>query len=217
MVKRRSAGEPVAYITGRRAFWNIDLHVGPGVLVPRPDSEVLIASAIEHFEGSDGPAADSRPRHRAGHAAARRARRLAERDGAWHRRVAPGLVLCVGQCAAARLRGPAQVQARAIGPKGSTSSSTLSCATRPMSPKARSSARALREYEPDEALFAGKRASMPIASWRRSCRGCSTAAASRRWRSGTIRRTAVTALLARDGLQAQGRQDLAERPRAVCY
>ena len=55
MVERRQSGEPVAYITGRRAFWNIDLHVGPGVLVPRPDSEVLIASAIEHFEGSNGP------------------------------------------------------------------------------------------------------------------------------------------------------------------
>jgi release factor glutamine methyltransferase len=52
MVKRRLKGEPVAYITGRRAFWNIELHVGPGVLVPRPDSEVLIASAIEHFSGS---------------------------------------------------------------------------------------------------------------------------------------------------------------------
>lgn len=55
MVERRKAGEPVAYITGRRAFWNIELHVGPGVLVPRPDSEVLVASAIEHFEGSLGP------------------------------------------------------------------------------------------------------------------------------------------------------------------
>jgi release factor glutamine methyltransferase len=55
MVKRRTKGEPVAYITGRRAFWNIELHVGPGVLIPRPDSEVLISSAIEHFDGSDGP------------------------------------------------------------------------------------------------------------------------------------------------------------------
>jgi release factor glutamine methyltransferase len=55
MVRRRSEGEPVAYITGRRAFWNIELHVGPGVLVPRPDSEVLIASAIEHFAGGTGP------------------------------------------------------------------------------------------------------------------------------------------------------------------
>ena len=55
MVERRAAGEPVAYITGRRAFWNIELHVGPGVLIPRPDSEVLIAAAIEHFEGGEGP------------------------------------------------------------------------------------------------------------------------------------------------------------------
>ena len=55
LVERRKAGEPVAYITGRRAFWNIELHVGPGVLIPRPDSEVLIASALEHFEGTDGP------------------------------------------------------------------------------------------------------------------------------------------------------------------
>jgi release factor glutamine methyltransferase len=55
MLKRRLKGEPVAYITGRRAFWDIELHVGPGVLIPRPDSEVLIASAIEHFEGGPGP------------------------------------------------------------------------------------------------------------------------------------------------------------------
>jgi release factor glutamine methyltransferase len=55
MVERRQKGEPVAYITGRRAFWDIELHVGPGVLVPRPDSEVLIASAIEHFTGTPGP------------------------------------------------------------------------------------------------------------------------------------------------------------------
>jgi len=55
MVDRRQAGEPVAYITGRRAFWNIELHVGPGVLIPRADSEVLIASAIEHFDGTGGP------------------------------------------------------------------------------------------------------------------------------------------------------------------
>lgn len=55
MIERRRNGEPIAYITGRRAFWDIELHVGPGVLIPRPDSEVLIASAIEHFNGSGGP------------------------------------------------------------------------------------------------------------------------------------------------------------------
>lgn len=55
MVERRKNGEPVAYITGRRAFWNIDLHVGPGVLIPRPDSELLIASALDHFAETSGP------------------------------------------------------------------------------------------------------------------------------------------------------------------
>jgi release factor glutamine methyltransferase len=54
-VERRQAGEPVAYITGKRAFWNIELEVGPGALVPRPDSETLIAAAVEHFAGTPGP------------------------------------------------------------------------------------------------------------------------------------------------------------------
>jgi release factor glutamine methyltransferase len=53
MLERRKAGEPVAYITGRRAFWNIELHVGPGVLIPRPDSETLISAALEHFDGRE--------------------------------------------------------------------------------------------------------------------------------------------------------------------
>jgi len=55
LVARRAAGEPVAYITGRRAFWTIELEVGPGVLVPRPDSETLIEAAVGHF-GTRGPA-----------------------------------------------------------------------------------------------------------------------------------------------------------------
>lgn len=49
LLSRRLAHEPVAYITGTRAFWTIDLHVGPGVLIPRPDSETLIEAAITHF------------------------------------------------------------------------------------------------------------------------------------------------------------------------
>lgn len=52
---RRLAHEPVAYILGRRDFWTIELEVGPGVLVPRPDSETLIEAAVAHF-GSQGPA-----------------------------------------------------------------------------------------------------------------------------------------------------------------
>ncbi|MDQ8756698.1 peptide chain release factor N(5)-glutamine methyltransferase [Sphingosinicella sp. LHD-64] len=55
LLERRLAHEPVAYILGRRAFWTIELEVGPGVLVPRPDSETLIAAAIDHF-GTGRPA-----------------------------------------------------------------------------------------------------------------------------------------------------------------
>ena len=55
MVERRCAGEPIAYITGHRAFWTIDLEVGPGALIPRPDSETLLAAAVEHFAGTPGP------------------------------------------------------------------------------------------------------------------------------------------------------------------
>ena len=55
LLARRRAAEPVAYITGRRAFWTIELEVGPGALVPRPDSEALIEAAVAHF-GEAGPA-----------------------------------------------------------------------------------------------------------------------------------------------------------------
>lgn len=55
LVDRRADGEPVAYILGARDFWTISLRVGPGALIPRPDSETLIAAAVDHF-GADGPA-----------------------------------------------------------------------------------------------------------------------------------------------------------------
>jgi len=51
LVARRLTHEPVAYITGSRAFWTIDVLVGPGVLVPRADSETLIEAAVDHFGG----------------------------------------------------------------------------------------------------------------------------------------------------------------------
>jgi release factor glutamine methyltransferase len=51
LAERRARHEPVAYITGTRAFWSIDLQVGPGVLIPRADSETLIEAAVDHFAG----------------------------------------------------------------------------------------------------------------------------------------------------------------------
>lgn len=48
-IDRRAAGEPVAYVTGHREFWSLDLLVTPDVLIPRPDSETLIEAAVVHF------------------------------------------------------------------------------------------------------------------------------------------------------------------------
>lgn len=55
LVARRQAGEPVAYITGSREFWSLDLRVTPDVLVPRPDSETLIAAALETLPPGGAP------------------------------------------------------------------------------------------------------------------------------------------------------------------
>ena len=52
LVARRGRGEPVAYILGRKGFHAIDLHVGPGVLVPRPETEWLVDDVLRHFEGA---------------------------------------------------------------------------------------------------------------------------------------------------------------------
>lgn len=49
LVARRAAGEPIAYITGRRAFWTLDLEVGPGVLIPRAETELLVELALERI------------------------------------------------------------------------------------------------------------------------------------------------------------------------
>ena len=51
LLDRRLAHEPIAYITGTRDFWTINLAVGPGALIPRPDSETLIEAAVAYFVG----------------------------------------------------------------------------------------------------------------------------------------------------------------------
>ncbi len=51
LVERRLNHEPIAYITGTRGFWSIDLAIGPGALVPRADSETLLIAAQAHFAG----------------------------------------------------------------------------------------------------------------------------------------------------------------------
>ena len=54
-VGRRAAGEPVAWITGVKEFYGIPMAVGPGVLCPRPDSEILVEAALEAMDGFASP------------------------------------------------------------------------------------------------------------------------------------------------------------------
>jgi release factor glutamine methyltransferase len=49
MLADYSAGMPVAYITGQREFWNLVLDVSPDVLIPRPETELLVELALERL------------------------------------------------------------------------------------------------------------------------------------------------------------------------
>src|SRR5688500_6765134 len=46
LVRRRQGGEPVAYITGRKEFWSLDLAIDKRVLVPRPETELAVEEAL---------------------------------------------------------------------------------------------------------------------------------------------------------------------------
>lgn len=214
MVSRRSEGEPVAYITGRRAFWNIELHVGPGVLVPRPDSEVLIASAIEHFEGSAGP------------------KRILDLG------TGPGTLLLaaldiwpdasgLGIDVSRQALSYASANARRLGFEGRVKlvqgnwaaglleSFDLVLCNPPYIAEGAELGPGVREFEPDEALFAGSegldayRELAPQLPRLLNRRGLAAI------EIGPGQATAVTALLERDGLKARVAEDLGGRPRAV--
>jgi release factor glutamine methyltransferase len=55
-VHQRAAGLPVATITGKKEFWGLPYSVGPGVLIPRPDSETLIETVLSTFPPTKGTA-----------------------------------------------------------------------------------------------------------------------------------------------------------------
>ncbi|MBZ0222470.1 MAG: peptide chain release factor N(5)-glutamine methyltransferase [Dokdonella sp.] len=46
LIEARRHGEPIAYLTGRRGFWTLELEVTPAVLIPRPETELLVELAL---------------------------------------------------------------------------------------------------------------------------------------------------------------------------
>ncbi|MFH0960616.1 MAG: peptide chain release factor N(5)-glutamine methyltransferase [Pseudomonadota bacterium] len=54
LVRRRASREPVAVLVGKKEFWSLDVIVRPGVLVPRPETEILLEVALEECKQSPG-------------------------------------------------------------------------------------------------------------------------------------------------------------------
>jgi release factor glutamine methyltransferase len=55
LIKRRAQGEPVQYITGTQEFMGLDFSVKPGVLIPRPDTEILVEKVLEKIKSIKDP------------------------------------------------------------------------------------------------------------------------------------------------------------------
>ena len=55
---RRALGEPIAYLVGQKEFWSLNLAVNPSVLIPRPDTELLVQRCLEKYESGTWTIAD---------------------------------------------------------------------------------------------------------------------------------------------------------------
>ncbi|UGB38625.1 peptide chain release factor N(5)-glutamine methyltransferase [Frateuria soli] len=55
LVERRAAGEPVAYLTGHRGFWTLELEVTPATLIPRAETELLVERALAMLPRQGAP------------------------------------------------------------------------------------------------------------------------------------------------------------------
>jgi release factor glutamine methyltransferase len=58
LLARRACGEPLAYLTGSRDFWSLTLRVSPAVLIPRPETELLVERALALRTAADGCVVD---------------------------------------------------------------------------------------------------------------------------------------------------------------
>lgn len=58
LLKRRAEGEPIAYLTGEKEFWSLPLVVNKATLIPRPDTEVLVETALSVIDKPDARVLD---------------------------------------------------------------------------------------------------------------------------------------------------------------
>ncbi len=58
LLKRRADGEPIAYLTGEKEFWSLSLEVNATTLIPRPDTEVLVETALNVIDKPDARVLD---------------------------------------------------------------------------------------------------------------------------------------------------------------
>jgi release factor glutamine methyltransferase len=55
LVRRRAAREPVALIVGQKEFWSLSFRTAPGVLIPRPETEILVQAVLEEIREKESP------------------------------------------------------------------------------------------------------------------------------------------------------------------
>jgi release factor glutamine methyltransferase len=58
LLERRAGGEPLQYITGRQEFFGLEFEVTPDVLIPRPETELLVETALELLDGAEESASE---------------------------------------------------------------------------------------------------------------------------------------------------------------
>jgi release factor glutamine methyltransferase len=55
LVRRRAAREPVALITGKKEFWSLSFRIKPGMLIPRPETEILVEAVLQEIKDNPAP------------------------------------------------------------------------------------------------------------------------------------------------------------------